>query len=85
MKLILASNSKWRKEIIEMAGLKCEVIPSNIKENISFLNPNDYVIELSKLKARDVANRVEDGIIISADTIGFLDTLNRNNIIDGIL
>lgn len=26
VKLILASKSKWRKEIIEMAGLKCEAI-----------------------------------------------------------
>lgn len=73
MKLILASNSKWRKEIIEMAGLKCETMPSNIKEDISFSNPNDYVVELSKMKAYDVAKRVDSGIIISADTIGFLD------------
>ena len=36
IKLILASKSKWRREIIEMAGLKCETIVSDVEENIEF-------------------------------------------------
>ena len=37
IKLILASNSRWRREIIEMAGLACEQVASSGDSNISFL------------------------------------------------
>ncbi|MBR3280307.1 MAG: septum formation protein Maf [Clostridia bacterium] len=73
VKLILASNSKWRKEIINMAGLKCEQIPSSGDPDIEFIDPDEYVMALSKAKAQDVANKVDNGIIIGADTIGYLD------------
>ncbi len=72
-KLILASGSKWRKQLLEMSGFNCEAIPSNCDENIEYTNPNDYVLELSKEKAEDVASRCAEGIIIAADTIGHLD------------
>lgn len=73
MRLILASNSKPRKTIIDMAGIKCEVIPSNIEENIEYTVPDEYVKELSRMKAMNVAKQVADGIIISADTIVYID------------
>ena len=73
VKLILASNSKWRKEIIDMAGLSCEQIPSSGDPDIEFKNPDEYVMALSKAKAEDVANKLSEGIIIGADTIGYLD------------
>lgn len=73
MKLILASNSKWRKKIITDAGFKCENITSNIDENIEFNAPEEYVITLSKMKAEEVSKKVDEGIIISADTIGYMD------------
>ena len=73
IKLILASKSKWRKEIIEMAGLKCETMVSDVEENIEFDNPEDYVMELSKMKAKAVAEKIDEGIIISADTIGYME------------
>lgn len=73
VKLILASKSKWRKEIIEMAGLKCESIVSDVEENLEFNNnPDEYVMELSRLKAKAVSNKVDEGIVISADTIGYM-------------
>ena len=73
MKLILASNSKWRKKIINDAGFKCETIGSNVDENIEFNTPEEYVIKLSQLKAREVSKHFSEGIIISADTIGYMD------------
>lgn len=73
IKLILASNSKWRKKIINMAGLACEVMGSNVDENIPFDDPEKYVIELSQRKAKTVAEKLQEGIIISADTIGYMD------------
>lgn len=73
IKIILASNSKWRKEIIQMAGFKCEQIPSSGDSIISFSNPDEYVEKLSFAKAKDVAKDVSEGIIIGADTIGYMD------------
>lgn len=71
-KLILASGSKWRKQLLEMSGFVCEAIPSNCDENIEYTNPIDYVLELSKEKAEDVANRCSEGIILAADSIGHM-------------
>lgn len=73
IKIILASNSKWRKEIIQMAGIKCEQIPSSGDPIISFSNPVEYVEKLSFAKAKDVAKDLTEGIIIGADTIGYMD------------
>ena len=71
--LILASHSKWRKQILEMAGLKCRVVTSDVMEDIPFTTPEEYVMNLSKLKAEDVATKETSGIIIAADTIGYMD------------
>lgn len=73
MRLILASNSKWRKKLINMAGFECEAIPSNVSEDIDFTSPDEYVKELSRRKASEVAGRLSEGIVISADTIGYMD------------
>ena len=73
IRLILASNSKWRKEIINMAGLACEQIASSGDPDIEFNTPDEYVERLSLAKALDVSSKLENGIIIGADTIGYLD------------
>ena len=72
-KLILASGSKWRKHLLEMSGFVCEAIPSNCDENIEYTNPVDYVLELSREKAEDVAKRCTEGIILAADSIGHME------------
>ncbi len=73
MKLILASNSKWRKEILDMANLKYTAISSDLDESIvEYTNPKEYVEKLSRLKAENVASKVEEGIIIASDTIGYM-------------
>ena len=73
MKLILASNSKWRKEILDMAKLQYTAISSDVDEStVEYTNPRDYVEKLSKLKAENVATKVEEGIIIASDTIGYM-------------
>lgn len=73
VKLILASNSKWRKQILDMAGLKYTAVSSDVDENIVYTNPSDYVQSLSKLKGEVVAKKFKEGIVISADTIGYID------------
>ena len=70
MKLILASSSKQRQDILDMIGLKYEVITSDIDENSSETEPDKYVEELSLNKAKAVSKKIKDkAIIVAADTI----------------
>ena len=74
MRLILASNSKLRKNIFDMIGWKYEIIPSTAEEKSSSTSPDQYVADLSKDKADSVASQINDkAIIISADTIIYMD------------
>ena len=73
MKLILASGSKRRQDIFNMIGLKYEVITSNEEEISNAKNPDDYVKELSNIKANAVVRKLkENAIIIAADTIVYM-------------
>jgi MAF protein len=70
-KIYLASDSKARKKLLDIFGLRFKVISSKIKEerkagNLSYAA---LVKRNALLKAKDVAKRVKNGIIIGADTI----------------
>ena len=73
MKLILASNSKTRKQVLDNVGLKYTVIPSNIDENSKETDPKNYVMDLSRQKAEHVARDLNEGVILSADSIIYID------------
>lgn len=73
MKLILASNSRTRKQILDNVGLKYTVIPSNIEEHSEEKDPKDYVMDLSKQKAEFIAKDLTEGVILSADSIIYID------------
>lgn len=68
-KIILASYSPRRKELLELIGLNFTIHPSGIKEEITSSSPSKIVEELALLKAKDVADNYQDGFIIGADTI----------------
>ena len=69
MKLVLASTSKFKKEILNNVGLKHRSIASEEKE-IKTKNPYDYAKEKSYNKALSIINQVtKDEIIIGLDTI----------------
>lgn len=71
-KLILASASPRRNQLLMQAGLTCEIVPSQAEEIITKNDPREVVKELSYLKAHEVANRFSDDsdvVIIGADTI----------------
>ena len=55
-RIILASQSPRRRELLTQIGLKFEVIPSTMEEVITSINPVEVVQELAQQKARDVAN-----------------------------
>ena len=69
-KIILASASPRRKELLEQIGLEFSIMPSYAKETYKETRPDKIVEELSALKAIDVADRLDDSyIVIGADTI----------------
>ncbi len=74
-KLILASGSPRRRELLSMLGLSYEVVTSDVEEAADpDLAPSLMVEKLSLLKAADVAARMgPDALVIGADTMVFLD------------
>lgn len=70
-KIVLASASPRRKELLERAGVIFRVIPSTGEEKISSEVPSEVVEELSRTKALSVAASVDEDIelIIGSDTI----------------
>lgn len=74
-RIILASASPRRKELLEKIGLKFEIIPSNYDEKLADDNFTYEKIEnLALNKGLDVAKNIkDDAIIISADTVVVLD------------
>jgi len=73
-KIILASQSPRRRDLLKQIGLKFETDPSNYEEDMALkMEPNKLAEFLSLGKAKDVAQRHKDSIIISADTIVAID------------
>lgn len=75
VKLILASNSPRRKQIMTDAGFEFEVKPSNYEEKRETDSFSYEIIEdLATQKALDVVRRVDnDKLVIGADTVVVLD------------
>jgi septum formation protein len=73
MKLVLASQSPRRRELLERAGFQPEIRVSNIVEQPQPGEaPPDYVRRLAREKAAAVP-RSEDEVVLAADTIVVLD------------
>lgn len=70
MKLLLASQSSRRKEILLELGYTFDVIPSNIEEVFDKTIPLEEALEkVAYTKAKDVQKEHKDCCIVSADTI----------------
>ena len=74
MKLILASASPRRKELLEQIGLEFEVRTSGAEEFTTASQPGQIGQELSEIKAQAVWDTLtdaekEDAVVIGADTI----------------
>jgi len=69
-KFVLGSSSPRRAELLRKAGIDFEVVvPENINEAQISENPVSHVLELSRKKAESVAKKVDDSVILGADTI----------------
>ena len=73
-KLILASGSQSRREILSTTGYPFSVEPSNYEEDMTLkMSPADLAVFLSVGKARDVAKRHNDAVILAADSFAVFD------------
>lgn len=73
-RIILASASPRRRELLSQIGIEFEVITSDAEEKTGSTDPSEMVQELSALKAIDVYQKLsqesrKDVIIIGADTL----------------
>lgn len=77
-KLILASASPRRQELLRNAGISFSVQPANVPEqHLTGETPEQYVRRLAREKAEAVASRVEsDAVILAADTEVVLDLVS---------
>ncbi len=68
-KIILASASPRRKEILKITGLNFAVCTSDYEEEINLpLRPRELARFLSRKKAEAVAHKYKNAVIIAADT-----------------
>jgi len=72
-RLILASGSRDRRKLLADAGYTFEVMPANIDEptQAQFGDCRQFVHQVSWLKAAATAPKVADGLILTADTVGW--------------
>lgn len=75
MRIILASKSPRRKELLSLITKNFDVIVSDGDESVdTTLSPIEQVKEISRKKAKNVSEKIhEDSIIIGSDTIVVVD------------
>ncbi len=72
-KIILASASPRRRDLLTLMGLTFEVNPSKREEVITKSEPDAVVEELSFQKAEDIAGKTDNGLVIGSDTVVTID------------
>ncbi|MCR5741916.1 MAG: Maf family protein [Gammaproteobacteria bacterium] len=74
MRIVLASKSLRRIEILKSLGLEFDVDPSNTFEFVeSYSSNEDLVMQLSRQKGEEVFKRNEDALVLSFDTLVFFE------------
>lgn len=77
MRIILASNSPRRKELLSQLGVVFDIIPSEFEEQlVEGMTPAETVEHFAAMKASDVAGSIEEeALVIGSDTIVYLDEI----------
>jgi septum formation protein len=72
--LVLASVSPRRRQLLEQIGLTFEIVPAHVDETVLIAEaPGPHVERLALDKARAVAARRPDAVVIAGDTVVVLD------------
>src|SRR5262249_56287537 len=71
----LAGGSEGRRSLLERAGYTFDVKPSRVPEPTEAVNGNirDYVMHVAWTKAAAVGPTVADGVVLAADSVGWID------------
>jgi len=70
MRLILASGSPRRREILEGLGLEFEVMIPHVDEVFDpCRSPEEGAVTNAQCKAREIAREVSDAVVLGADTV----------------
>ncbi len=70
MKILLASTSPRRQELLKLLGLEFHIIPPTCEEILSpNLAPSEQTCQLARDKARSVADQHPEDLIIGSDTV----------------
>jgi septum formation protein len=73
-RLILASGSPRRRELISLLGLPFIIRAANVDERwLEGESPAEMVVRLSQVKARSIGDARRDELVIAADTVVALD------------
>lgn len=73
-RLVLASGSPRRRELLSGLGFSFEIIVSDVDETVEGeMQPHEIVRTLAYRKAAAVSNTLQDGIVIGSDTIVVVD------------
>jgi septum formation protein len=73
-RIILASASPRRADMLETLGVEFETAPSSVNERPHANEaPADYIIRLARAKVIDIARKRDSGLVIGADTIVVVD------------
>jgi nucleoside triphosphate pyrophosphatase len=74
-RLILASGSPARRDLLTRHGYSFEVRPAAVEEPVEagYGDPRSYVQQIAWMKAAAVAEQVETGVVLAADTVGWCD------------
>ncbi len=75
LRLILASASRGRRQLLEQAGRTFEVMPSHVDEPTGegITDIRGFVQHVAWLKAAAVAPRIDEGVVLAADSVGWID------------
>ncbi len=73
-KIILASESPRRRELLGGLGLKFEIVVSGIEENqVKGETPKEHALRLARDKALAVSRQKPEAVVIGADTVVVID------------
>jgi septum formation protein len=67
--IVLASRSSAREHLLRQTGIRFKVTPSTIPEDGIGPASEEQIKNLALTKARDVASRIKNSIVIGADTV----------------